>query len=137
MIHVKLVEKIILEEVYTYLQDPEAGGIDLFIGSVRNHALGKNVLKLKFEAYEPMAISEMKKLAHKAIEKWPLKKVLIVHALGEKQIGEPVVVIGTSSAHRQDAFESCRFLIDTLKMTVPIWKKEYFTDQTVWVNAHP
>ncbi|MBR9777292.1 MAG: molybdenum cofactor biosynthesis protein MoaE [Cytophagales bacterium] len=137
MIHVKLVEKIILEEVYTYLQDPEAGGIDLFIGSVRNHALGKNVLKLKFEAYEPMAISEMKKLAHKAIEKWPLKKVLIVHALGEKQIGEPVVVIGTSSAHRQDAFESCRYLIDTLKMTVPIWKKEYFTDQTVWVNAHP
>ncbi|MBI0397606.1 molybdenum cofactor biosynthesis protein MoaE [Cyclobacterium marinum] len=137
MIHVKLVEKIILEEVYTYLQDPEAGGIDLFIGSVRNHALGKNVLKLEFEAYEPMAISEMKKLAHKAIEKWPLKKVLIVHALGEKQIGEPVVVIGTSSAHRQDAFESCRYLIDTLKMTVPIWKKEYFTDQTVWVNAHP
>ncbi|WP_339903260.1 molybdenum cofactor biosynthesis protein MoaE [uncultured Cyclobacterium sp.] len=137
MIHIKLVDNIVLDDAYSYLQDPEAGGMDLFIGSVRNHALGKDVVRLEFEAYEPMAISEMEKLAQKAIEKWPLKKVLIIHALGEKQIGEPVVVIGTSSAHRQDAFESCRFLIDELKMTVPIWKKEYFTDQTVWVNAHP
>lgn len=137
MIHIKLVDNIVLDEAYSYLQDPEAGGMDLFIGSVRNHALGKDVVKLEFEAYEPMASSEMKKLAQQAIEKWPLKKVLIIHALGEKQVGEPVVVIGTSSAHRQDAFESCRFLIDELKMTVPIWKKEYFTDQTVWVNAHP
>jgi molybdopterin synthase catalytic subunit len=137
MIHIQLVDKIVLDDAYSYLQDPEAGGMDLFIGSVRNHALGKKVVKLEFEAYEPMAISEMKKLAQKAIKKWPLKKVLIIHALGAKQIGEPVVVIGTSSAHRQGAFESCRFLIDELKMTVPIWKKEYFTDQTVWVNAHP
>lgn len=137
MVHIKLVDKIVLHEAYTYLQDPEAGGIDLFIGSVRNHAMGKDVVKLEFEAYEPMAISEMEKLAQKAIDKWPLKKVLIIHALGEKKVGEPVVVIGTSSAHRQDAFESCRFLIDELKKTVPIWKKEYFTDQTVWVNAHP
>lgn len=137
MIQVNLVDQIELNDIYSWLQHPEAGGMDLFIGSVRNHAQGKDVVKLEFEAYEPMAILEMNKLAEIATKQWPLKKIVIVHALGVKQIGDPVVVIGTSSAHRQDAFESCRFLIDELKKTVPIWKKEYFTDQTVWVNAHP
>jgi molybdopterin synthase catalytic subunit len=84
-----------------------------------------------------MAIAQMEKLASIAIKKWPIKKLLMIHAIGSKQIGDPVVVIGTSTAHRQAAFESCKFLIDELKVTVPIWKKEFFSDQTVWVNAHP
>lgn len=132
-----LVNQINLNEVYSWLQDPEAGGINLFIGNVRNHAQGKAVMKLEFEGYKPMALREMEKLAAVAMEKWPIKKLLMVHALGSKEIGEPVVVIGTATAHRKDAFEASRFLIDELKNKVPIWKKEYFADQTVWVNAHP
>ncbi|SHM73622.1 molybdopterin synthase subunit MoaE [Cyclobacterium lianum] len=134
---IKLVSKIELAGLYDWLQHPEAGGIDLFIGSVRNHAQGKEVLKLVFEGYEPMALHQMEKLADIAAGRWPVKKLLMVHALGIKNIGEPVVVIGVACAHRDDAFEACRFLIDELKKTVPIWKKEYFTDHTVWVNAHP
>lgn len=132
-----LVNHINLDEIYTWLQDPQAGGINLFIGNVRNHAQGKAVLKLEFEGYKPMALREMEKLAAEALKKWPIKKLLMVHALGSKQIGDPVVVIGTATAHRKDAFEATRFLIDELKNTVPIWKKEYFADQTIWVNAHP
>lgn len=132
-----LVNHINLDEIYSWLQDPEAGGINLFIGNVRNHAQGKAVLKLEFEGYKPMALREMEKLAAEALKKWPIKKLLMVHALGSKQIGDPVVVIGTATAHRKDAFKATRFLIDELKNTVPIWKKEYFADQTIWVNAHP
>ncbi|MEX2513204.1 MAG: molybdenum cofactor biosynthesis protein MoaE [Cyclobacteriaceae bacterium] len=134
---VKLVSHIDLNEVYGLLQHPESGGIDLFIGTVRNHAKGKKVLKLDFEGYEPMALKEMEKLADRAIKQWPIMRLVIIHALGTKKIGDPVVVIGTSTAHRNDAFEACRFLIDELKATVPIWKKEYFEDKTMWVNAHP
>ncbi|WP_163379284.1 molybdenum cofactor biosynthesis protein MoaE [Cyclobacterium sp. SYSU L10401] len=134
---IELVSEIDLNGLYSWLQHPEAGGIDLFIGSVRNHAHGKSVIKLVFEGYEPMAIHQMNKLADQAIKQWPLKRLLMIHALGSKNIGDPVVVIGVATAHRNDAFEACKFLIDELKNTVPIWKKEHFTDHTVWVNAHP
>ncbi|MEX0883403.1 MAG: molybdenum cofactor biosynthesis protein MoaE [Cyclobacteriaceae bacterium] len=134
---IKLVSHIDLNEIYGLLQHPEAGGIDLFIGTVRNHAKGKKVLKLDFEGYEPMALKEMEKLADKAAKQWPILRLVIIHALGTKKIGDPVVVIGIASAHRNEAFEACRFLIDELKATVPIWKKEYFEDKTMWVNAHP
>ncbi|MFO7824123.1 MAG: molybdenum cofactor biosynthesis protein MoaE [Cyclobacterium sp.] len=134
---IELVSEIDLNALYSWLQHPEAGGIDLFIGSVRNHAHGKSVIKLVFEGYEPMAIYQMNKLADQAIKQWPIKRLLMIHALGSKNIGDPVVVIGVATAHRNDAFEACKFLIDELKNTVPIWKKEHFTDHTVWVNAHP
>ncbi|WP_154856303.1 molybdenum cofactor biosynthesis protein MoaE [Cyclobacterium xiamenense] len=137
MKQIKLVSQINLPEVYSWLQHPEAGGIDLFIGSVRNHAHGKTVVQLKFEGYEPMAIRQMEEIAAEAMERWPIKKLLMVHVLGNKKVGDPVVVIGTATAHRNDAFEASRYLIDELKNRVPIWKKEYFTDNTVWVNAHP
>jgi len=109
----------------------------LFIGTVRNHAQGKDVLKLVFEAYEPMAVSEMKKIAVRALAQWPIKKLIMHHVVGERLIGEAVVLIGVTSAHRQASFEACRFLIDELKATVPIWKKEFYTDSSIWVNAHP
>ncbi len=135
---IKLVHHIDLNEAYAALQHEEAGGVNLFIGTVRNHTPGKSgVTQLDFEGYEPMAIKEMEKLAEEAKRKWPIKKLVMIHALGEKKIGEAVVVIGTSAAHRSDSFASCRFLIDELKKSVPIWKKEHFEDQTVWVNAHP
>ncbi|WP_375582170.1 molybdenum cofactor biosynthesis protein MoaE [Cyclobacterium xiamenense] len=132
-----LVQEIDLHEVHEWLQHPEAGGSTLFIGNVRNHAQGKAVVRLHFEGYEPMALRQMEEIASEAMKRWPIKKLLMVHALGDKEIGEPVVAIGTATAHRNDAFEASRYLIDELKSRVPIWKKEYFTDNTVWVNARP
>ncbi|WP_295719526.1 molybdenum cofactor biosynthesis protein MoaE [Mucilaginibacter sp.] len=120
-----------------WIMSPESGGIDVFIGTVRNATKGKAVLKLDFEAYEPMAFSEMEKIAKQAFEKWPVQKVLIHHRTGTLQVGEIPVIIAVSAAHRDAAFEACRYIIDTLKQTVPIWKKEAFEDGEVWVAAHP
>src|ERR1700709_2500094 len=116
---------------------PESGGIDVFIGTVRNATKGKKVLKLEFEAYEKMAMAEMEKIAKQAIEKWPVQKLLIHHRTGVLQVGDVPVIIAVSAAHRDAAFEACRYVIDTLKQTVPIWKKEIFEDGEVWVAAHP
>jgi molybdopterin synthase catalytic subunit len=116
---------------------PESGGIDVFIGTVRNATKGKKVIKLEFEAYEPMAIAEMKKIAEQAFDKWQVQKVLIHHRTGVLEVGEVPVVIAVSAAHRAAAFDACRHIIDTLKQTVPIWKKEIFEDGEVWVAAHP
>lgn len=120
-----------------WIMSPESGGIDVFIGTVRNATKGKVVLKLDFEAYEPMAVSEMKKISRQAFEQWPVQKVLIHHRTGTLQVGEIPVIIAVSAAHRDAAFEACRYIIDTLKQTVPIWKKEAFEDGEVWVAAHP
>ena len=109
----------------------------MFIGTVRNATKGKKVNKLEFEAYEPMAIAEMEKIAKQAFEKWPVQKVLIHHRIGVLEVGEVPVVIAVSAAHRAAAFDACRYIIDTLKQTVPIWKKEIFEDGEVWVAAHP
>ncbi len=134
---IKIVEHIDLNEAYAYLQSPEAGAVNLFVGTVRNHSKGKDVVRLDFEAYDAMAIRQMEHIANEAFDKWPLVKLAIVHAVGAKDPGTPVVVIGVSSAHRDASFEACRFLIDELKKTVPIWKKEFYEDNSVWVNAHP
>jgi molybdopterin synthase catalytic subunit len=134
---IKLVEHIDLNEAYAYLQEPEAGAVNLFVGTVRNHSKGKAVVRLDFEAYDAMALRQMEHLANEAMNKWPLVKLAIIHAVGAKEPGIPVVVIGVSSAHRDVSFEACRFLIDELKKTVPIWKKEFYEDNSVWVNAHP
>lgn len=116
---------------------PQSGGIDVFIGTVRDATKGKKVLKLEFEAYEKMAISEMQKIADAAFVKWSLHSVVIHHRTGVLEVGEVPVVIAVSAAHRDAAFEACRYIIDTLKQTVPIWKKEVFEDGEVWVAAHP
>ena len=119
------------------VNSPQAGGIDVFIGTVRDSTRGKKVVQLEFEAYEPMAISEMNKLAIQAMEKFPLQNVVIHHRTGLLSVGEIPVIIAVAAAHRAAAFDACRFLIDTLKQTVPIWKKEVFEDGEVWVAAHP
>lgn len=116
---------------------PQSGGIDVFIGTVRDATAGKAVLRLEFEAYETMALREMRKIAVAAFERWPLQGVVMHHRTGVLQTGEIPVVIAVSAAHRAAAFEACRFAIDTLKQTVPIWKKEVFADGEVWVAAHP
>jgi len=119
------------------VMSPETGGIDVFIGTVRNSTKGKKVLRLEFEAYEPMAVKEMTKIAQEICSRWPVQKVLIHHRTGTLNIGEVPVVIAVAAAHRSAAFEACRYAIDTLKQTVPIWKKEVFEDGEVWVAAHP
>lgn len=116
---------------------PQSGGIDVFIGTVRDATKGKTVLRLEFEAYEAMAIKEMQKIADEAFSKWPVQKLLIHHRTGILKVGEVPVIIAVSCAHRDAAFEACRYVIDTLKKTVPIWKKEIFVDGEVWVAAHP
>ena len=120
-----------------WVMTPQSGGIDVFIGTVRDSTKGKKVLRLEFEAYEPMALKEMEKIAAQAFENWPVQKLLIHHRTGVLEVGEVPVVIAVSCAHRDAAFEACRFVIDTLKQTVPIWKKEIFEDGEVWVAAHP
>lgn len=119
------------------VQSPETGGIDVFIGTVRNHTKGKEVLRLEFEAYESMAVQQMQLIAEQAAEKWKLHHIAVHHRTGVLEVGEIPVVIAVSASHRGDAFDACRYIIDTLKQTVPIWKKEIFADGEVWVNATP
>ncbi|MEL6534864.1 MAG: molybdenum cofactor biosynthesis protein MoaE [Bacteroidota bacterium] len=114
-----------------------SGGIVVFVGTVRNATQGKSVQYLDFEAYAPMAVSEMRKIADQASQQWSLHKMVIHHRTGRVPIGEEAVVIACSSAHRKEAFAACQYAIDTLKETVPIWKKEVFEDGEVWVSAHP
>lgn len=116
---------------------PASGGIDVFIGTVRDSTRGRVVLRLEFEAYEAMALREMRKIGEQAAARWPLQALAIHHRTGVLDIGEAAVVIAVSAAHRDAAFDACRFAIDTLKQTVPIWKKEVFADGEIWVAAHP
>ncbi len=116
---------------------PASGGIDVFIGTVRDATQGKAVVRLEFEAYESMALREMQKIAVQCFERWPVQAMAIHHRTGVLQVGEVAVIIAVSAAHRSAAFEACRYAIDTLKQTVPIWKKEVFEDGEVWVAAHP
>lgn len=136
-IRVEIVDSIDTSLVFTELSDAHSGGICVFVGTVREFTKGEQVVSLEFETYETMALKEMHKIASDAMEKWKLNKVIIRHAVGLKKIEDPVVVVGASSAHRDACFEACRFLIDTLKETVPIWKKEAFENKKVWVSAHP
>ena len=116
---------------------PNAGAIDVFIGTVRSQTQGKTVTHLTFEAYDAMAISEMQKIVDQAKVRWPVEKMAMCHRKGLLHIGEVAVVIAVATPHRKAAFEACQFAIDTLKKTVPIWKKEVFEDGEVWVAAHP
>jgi molybdopterin synthase catalytic subunit len=125
------------QKAIDYVSDGEVGGINVFIGTVRNNTKGKKVLALEFEAYESMAVSELEKILAQAKKTCPIHKVAVIHAIGRKKIGELAVVIAVSAPHRDAAFQACRYVIDTLKQTVPIWKKEIFEDGEEWVAAHP
>lgn len=113
------------------------GAVIVFEGVVRNQTRGRKTLFLDYEAYEEMALKEMEALAGQALEQFPIRDVAVVHRLGRLQIGETSVLIVVASPHRAAAFDACRWLIDTLKRTVPIWKKEYFEDGAVWADGEP
>lgn len=135
---IELSERLDCSQVYEELSHPSSGGVCVFIGSVRDLTDGEAVTGLFFEAYEEMAVKEMNRIADEAIERWNLNKVVIRHALGNKKIEDPVVIVGASSAHRDGCFAACRYMIDTLKEQVPIWKKEYFKHKKeVWVTERP
>lgn len=130
-------EPLNIQQCIDWVMSPDSGGIDVFIGTVRNATKGKTVLKLEFEVYNKMAINEINKISKQAFKQWAVQKVLVHHRSGTLQVGEIPVIIAVSAAHRDAAFEACRYIIDTLKQTVPIWKKEFFEDGEVWVAAHP
>lgn len=130
-------QKLDLQKCYDFVEDASCGGIVTFVGTVRNATQSKNVTQLDFSTYKPMAIKEMQKIADNAMANYPIKKIAIHHAEGLLKIKDIPVIIAVSSPHRKAAFDACQFAIDTLKETVPIWKKEYFEDGEVWVNAHP
>lgn len=126
-----------IQDCIEAVRNDAGGGIDIFIGTVRNQTKGKTVLRLEFEAYESMALKEMQQIALAARAKWDVQHIVIHHRTGVLEVGDVPVVIAVSAAHRAAAFEACRFIIDSLKESVPIWKKEVFSDGEVWVNAHP
>ena len=104
------------------------GALCLFVGVVRDHNEGRRVLRLEYEAYEEMALPLMERIAADCRERWRISDVRIVHRLGPLAIGETSVAVAVASPHRREAFEACRYAIDTLKATVPIWKKEFYAD---------
>jgi molybdopterin synthase catalytic subunit len=115
----------------------EDGAVVVFDGVVRNHSRGRPTLHLDYEAYEEMAAKQMNSLANEARTRFGVRHVTMVHRLGRLQVGETSVLIVVASEHRAQAFEACRWLIDTLKKTVPIWKKETFQDGAVWADGEP
>ena len=137
-IYIEITNDLDCSKAYQQLSHPSSGGTCVFIGSVRDTTQDKEVNSLFFESYESMALKEMENIANEAVKKWKLNSVVLKHALGKREVQEAVVLVGASSAHRDECFEACRFLIDTLKKKVPIWKKESFANSDeVWVTQHP
>ena len=113
------------------------GAVCVFDGIVRNNTRGRETLYLDYEAYGEMALAQMNALAAEAVERFGVRDVALLHRLGRLVVGETSVLIVVASAHRGAAFEACRWLIDTLKKQVPIWKKETFVDGAVWADGEP
>ena len=130
-------EVIDADAVLRKIKHPEDGAVALFDGIVRNNTRGRRTLYLDYEAYEGMALKQMETLAQHALTNYKVRDVRLVHRLGRLEIGETSVLIVVASAHRGAAFDACRYLIDTLKKQVPIWKKEYFEDGAVWADGEP
>jgi molybdopterin synthase catalytic subunit len=130
-------ERIDSDKIVAAAKSGEDGAVVVFDGIVRNHSRGRRTLHLDYEAYEEMAVKQMGELGAKARERFGVRQVTMIHRLGRLEIGETSVLIVVASAHRAAAFEACRWLIDTLKQTVPIWKKETFADGAVWAPGDP
>jgi molybdopterin synthase catalytic subunit/molybdopterin converting factor small subunit len=130
-------ERIDAEKLVAAAKRGEDGAVVFFDGIVRDNTRGRKTLYLDYEAYEEMALKQMQELAQQARKRFGVRQVTVVHRLGRLQIGETSVLIVVASAHRGAAFEACRWVIDTLKKTVPIWKKETFVDGAVWADGEP
>jgi MoaE-MoaD fusion protein len=130
-------ERIVPHDIIPAMERPEDGAIVIFDGVVRNHSRNRKTLHLEYDAYEAMAFAKLQELASDATRRFEIRNVALVHRLGRLEIGESSVLIAVFSTHRAPAFEACRWLIDTLKRTVPIWKKEYFEDGAIWADGEP
>ena len=128
-------EPIDLQELVTYVTDPSAGAIATFIGTTRNNNEGRRVIALDYEAYPEMAEKELARIGEDAKKRWKIQRMAIVHRIGPVQITEPSVIIAVSAAHRDDAFQACRFAIEEIKRSVTIWKKEVFEGGEVWIGT--
>jgi molybdopterin synthase catalytic subunit len=124
-----------LQELVDCVTDPEAGAIATFIGTTRNNNQGRKVIALDYEAYPEMAEKELARLGEEAKTKWQICRMAIVHRIGPVQITEPSVIIAVSAAHREAAFAACRFAIEEIKKTVPIWKKEVYEGGEIWIGS--
>ena len=124
-----------LNDLVRFVTDPEAGAVATFIGTTRNNNEGRKVIALDYEGYPEMAEKELRRIGEDAKTKWPICRMAIRHRLGPVQIGEASVIIAVSSAHRDAAFAACRFAIEEIKKTVPIWKKEVFEGGEVWIGT--
>jgi molybdopterin synthase catalytic subunit len=137
-VRVEIVDGVIPSaEIFAGLKAGADGALCVFDGIVRDNTRGRKTLHLDYEAYREMALEQMRALAAEAISKFGVRDVAVVHRLGRLGVGETSVLIVVASAHRGAAFEACRWLIDTLKRTVPIWKKEQFVDGAVWADGEP
>jgi molybdopterin synthase catalytic subunit len=122
---------VLLESVLV----PEAGGIDIFLGTTRNHSRGKKVVRLEYEAYTPMAVKIIGQIENEIRARWNIHKISIIHRIGVVPVEEASVGIAVSASHRNEAFQACRFAIDQLKKSAPIWKKEIFENGEAWVES--
>src|SRR5262249_51826335 len=126
------------DRAIAYVSDPSAGGIDLFLGTTRaeTRSDGRELVALDYEAYPEMAIARMQQLAQDARNQWPIVKIALLHRIGPAKLAEPSVVIAVSTPHRAESFAACKYLIDQLKVDVPIWKKEVWEDGAEsWVKS--
>jgi len=135
---IKITEKPIdIQKVIDTASSLGAGAVNVFIGTVRNQANGKNVVWLEYEAYETMAVGEIRKIIDEASHRWPLLGWAVSHRIGTLKPGEVAVAVAVSTPHRKDSFDACEYIIDNVKMHVPIWKKEVFEDGQEWISARP
>ncbi|KAK4441381.1 Molybdopterin synthase catalytic subunit [Sesamum alatum] len=121
-----------ISKYINYVQSPHCGAIATFAGTTRDTFDGKTVLELRYEAYVPMAIRCIKSICSSARSSWNLSSIAVAHRLGPVPVGETSVFIATSAVHRADALDACKFMIDEVKASVPIWKKEVYTNGEVW-----
>lgn len=128
-------DRTAVDELVRAVTDAGVGGIVIFEGVVRDNARGKQVRYLEYDTYPEMALQKMREIASEVQTRWSTDGVALVHRTGRLEIGECSVVVAVGCAHRGEAFEACRYAIDTLKSTVPIWKKEYYTDGEEWVEG--
>jgi len=129
-------KQILPDELCDQLRDPAAGAFASFEGWIRNHNDGLPVVRLEYEAYAPLCVSEGEKIIAEARSRWTILHARCVHRSGSLEIGDCAVWVGVSSAHREEAFQACRFIIDQVKQRLPIWKKEHYANgDSGWVNC--
>ena len=128
---------ISIERLARAVRDPKAGAVVVFLGTTRVHNEGRRVLRLEYEAFAGMAEREMQALVDQACRRWRVCRVAMAHRTGVVPVGQVSVGVAVSSGHRAEAFAACRWLIDRLKRTVPIWKREHFRGGRVWVGSTP